>query len=64
MHKAGEYIYLFTYSDEASLHDPGMYSSILVNYVCVYNGVLKISVTFLLHSPITPTLAMRYLYTQ
>lgn len=29
MHKAGEYIYLFTYSDEASLHDPGMYSSVL-----------------------------------
>lgn len=28
MHKAGE-IYLFTYSDEASLHDPGMYSSVL-----------------------------------
>lgn len=29
MHKAGEYIYLFTYSDEAGFHDPGMYSSVL-----------------------------------
>lgn len=32
--------------------------------VCVYSSVLKISVTFLLQSPITPTLAVRYLYTQ
>lgn len=30
----------------------------------MYGGVLKISVTFLLQSPITPTPAVRYLYTR
>lgn len=37
---------------------------VIVNHVCEYSSVLKISVTFLLQSPITPTLAVRYLYTQ
>lgn len=32
--------------------------------VCLYSSVLKISLTFLLQSPITPTLAVRYLYTR
>lgn len=37
---------------------------VTVNHVCECSSVLKISVTFLLQSPKTPALAVRYLYTQ